>query len=219
MAHTRTPATPYYGLMAEFGSADELLTAARRVREAGYTKFDPMSPFPIHGMGEAIGFKERSVAKIVLLGGILGLLGGYSLEYYTQVIDWPMNIGGRPPHAWPMFVPPAFETTILLASISALVGMLALNGLPQPYHPLFNIPSFELASRSHFFLCIEARDPKFDLDDTRQFLEGLAPISIYVVPTGRVKPPRRGAGAKAYPAAAIVPAGNGPATTTNTTTA
>ena len=181
MAHAKAPATPYYGLMAEFSSADALLSAARRVREAGYTKFDPMSPFPIHGMGEAIGFKERSVAKIVLVGGILGLLGGYGLEYYTQVIDWPMNIGGRPPHAWPMFVPPAFETTILLASISALVGMLALNGLPQPYHPVFNAPRFSLASQDAFFLVIEADDPKFDAAETRRMLDSLQPREVVEV--------------------------------------
>ena len=181
MAHTTTPATPYYGLMAEFESADALLDAARRVREAGYTKFDPMSPFPIHGMGEAIGFKERSVSKIVLLGGLMGLVGGYSLEYWTSVVDYPLNIGGRPTHSWPMFVPPAFETTILLAAFAALIGMLALNGLPQPYHPVFNAPRFSLASQDSFFLVIEADDPKFDAAETRRMLESLQPREVVEV--------------------------------------
>jgi hypothetical protein len=181
MAHTTIPATPYYGLMAEFDSADALLDAARRVREAGYTKFDAMSPFPIHGMGEAIGFKERTVSKIVLLGGIIGLVGGYGLEYWTSVIDYPLNIGGRPLHSWPMFVPPAFETTILVAAISALIGMLALNGLPQPYHPVFNAPRFTLASQDSFFLVIEADDPTFDAADARRMLESLQPREVVEV--------------------------------------
>ena len=164
--------------MAEFPSADALLTAARRVRDAGYTKFDTFSPFPIHGMGEAIGFKEKSVAPIVLVGGIVGLLAGYGLEYWTSVIAYPLNIGGRPYHSWPMFVPPAFETTILFASISALVGMLALNGLPQPYHPVFNAPKFSMASQDSFFLVIEADDPKFDAGETRRMLDSLQPREV-----------------------------------------
>jgi len=181
MTHTRTPATPFYGLMAEFADSSALLSAARRVREAGYTKFDAFSPFPIHGLGEAIGFKERSVAKIVLVGGIIGLIAGYSLEYWTTVIAYPLNIGGRPLHSWPMFVPPAFETTILFAAIAAVVGMLALNGLPQPYHPVFNAPRFSMASQDSFFLVIEADDPKFDAEGTRQMLTSLQPREIVEV--------------------------------------
>ena len=181
MAHQTSAATPFYGLMAEFPSADALLAAASRVRDAGYTKFDTFSPFPIHGMGEAIGFKERSVSKIVLTGGIVGLLAGYSLEYWTSVIAYPLNIGGRPYHSWPMFVPPAFETTILFASISALVGMLALNGLPQPYHPVFNAPRFSRASQDGFFLVIEADDPKFDAAGARGFLSSLQPMEVVEV--------------------------------------
>jgi len=181
MAHHQAAAAPFYGLMAEFTTPDALLAAARRAREAGYTKFDAFSPFPIHGMGEAIGFKERSVAPIVLGGGIAGLIAGYGLEYWTSVIAYPMNIGGRPFHTWPMFVPPAFETTILFASIAALVGMLALNGLPQPYHPVFNAPRFSLASQESFFLVVEADDPKFDAEGTRQMLTSLQPREIVEV--------------------------------------
>lgn len=181
MAHQTPAAAPFYGLMAEFPSADALLTAARRVRDAGYTKFDTFSPFPIHGMGEAIGFKEKSVAPIVLVGGIVGLLAGYGLEYWTSVIAYPLNIGGRPYHSWPMFIPPAFETTILFASISALVGMLALNGLPQPYHPVFNAPKFSMASQDSFFLVIEAGDPKFDASETRRMLDALQPREVVEV--------------------------------------
>jgi hypothetical protein len=181
MAHTHQEATPFYGLMAEFTSPDALLAAARRVREAGYTKFDAFSPFPIHGLGEAIGFKEKSVAKIVLGGGITGLIAGYGLEYWASVIAYPMNIGGRPYHTWPMFVPPAFETTILFASFAALFGMLALNGLPQPYHPVFNAPRFSLASQESFFLVVEADDPKFDAEGTRHMLTSLQPREIVEV--------------------------------------
>ena len=180
MAHA-TPAASSYGLMAEFPDAESLLAAVRRVRDAGYTKFDAFSPFPIHGMPEAIGFKDRSVAPIVLGGGIVGLMVGYGLEYWTSVIAYPLNIGGRPYHSWPMFIPPAFETTILFASISALVGMLALNGLPQPYHPVFNAPRFSLASQESFFLVIESADPKFDGNTTRQMLTSLQPREVVEV--------------------------------------
>jgi hypothetical protein len=181
MAHDKPVATSY-GLMAEFPDAESLLAAVRRVRDAGYTKFDAFSPFPIHGMPEAIGFKDRSVAPIVLAGGIAGLVAGYGLQYWTSVIAYPINIGGRPYHSWPMFVPPAFETTILFASIAALVGMLALNGLPQPYHPVFNAPRFSLASQESFFLVVEADDPKFEADGTRRMLDSLQPREVVEVP-------------------------------------
>jgi len=181
MAHDR-PVSASYGLMAEFPDAESLLAATRRVRDAGYTKFDAFSPFPIHGMPEAIGFKDRSVAPIVLAGGITGLVAGYGLQYWTSVIAYPINIGGRPYHSWPMFIPPAFETTILFASIAALVGMLALNGLPMPYHPVFNAPRFLLASQESFFLVVEADDPKFEADGTRRMLDSLHPREVVEVP-------------------------------------
>ncbi len=181
MAHAQTTATPFYGLMAEFANPDALLAAARRVRDAGYTKFEAYSPFPIHGLGEAVGFKERSVSKIVLTGGIVGLIAGYGLEYWTSVISYPMNIGGRPQHSWPIFVPPAFETTILFAAIAAVVGMLALNGLPQPYHPVFNAPRFSMASQDSFFLVIEADDPKFEAAEARRLLDSLQPREVVEV--------------------------------------
>jgi hypothetical protein len=180
MAHAKTE-TPFYGLMAEFDSAQALIDAADKVRRAGYTKADAYSPFPIHGLAEALGFHERHVAPVVLCAGITGALAGYSLEYWTQVIDWPMNIGGRPFHAWVSFIPPAFETTILFAAFSAVIGMLAMNGLPQPYHPVFNVPRFERASQDGFFLAIEATDPKFDADATKQFLSSLHPREVVQV--------------------------------------
>lgn len=178
MAHD-TPTTPVrYGLMAEFDSADELLAAAKAVGKAGYTKTDAFSPFPIHGLAEAIGFREKIVPKIILAGGIAGLLGGAGLEYWSQVIAYPENIAGRPTWAWGAYIPPAFETTILIASFSAVIGMLALNGLPQPYHPVFNAPRFNRASQDKFFLVIEAADPKFNLDSTRAFLTSLHPREV-----------------------------------------
>ena len=185
MSHTAAgPATPYYGLMAEFDTADALLNAATKVRDAGFTKIDAYSPFPIHGMGEAIGFraKDNKVAPLVLAGGITGLLAGAGLEYWTSVIAYPMNIGGRPYNSWPMYVPPAFETTILFAAFAAVFGMIAMNGLPQPYHPVFNAPSFHLASQDKFFLVVEADDPKFDAQGTRQLLSSLEAKEVVEVP-------------------------------------
>jgi hypothetical protein len=173
MAHAAVTDAPFYGLLAEFDSAQSLLDAASKVRSAGYTRTDAFSPFPIHGLAETLGFKERWVSKIVLAAGITGLLAGWGLEYWTQVIDFPMNIGGRPYNPWVAFIPPAFETTILFASLSAVIGMIVLNGLPQPYHPVFNVPSFVRASQDKFFLAIEAADPKFDAQATRLFLSGL----------------------------------------------
>jgi Protein of unknown function (DUF3341) len=181
MAHAKTDTTPFYGLMAEFDSAQALMDAAHKVRAAGYTKADAYSPFPIHGLAEALGYREKKVARIVLIGGITGALAGYGLEYWSSVIAYPLNIGGRPFHSWVSFIPPAFETTILFAAFSAVIGMLALNGLPQPYHPVFNVERFAQASQDKFFLAIEASDPKFDADATRQFLSSLHPHEVVQV--------------------------------------
>jgi hypothetical protein len=180
MAHA--PAAPaFYGLMAEFETADALVAAATKMREAGYTKTDAYSPFPVHGLAEAIGFREWKIAPIILVGGLTGLAAGWGLEYWTSVIAWPQNIGGRPFYSWVSFIPPAFETTILFAAFSAVIGMLALNGLPQPYHPVFNAPRFALASQDRFFLAIEAADPKFNAAETRAFLMSLHPREVVTV--------------------------------------
>ena len=165
--------TPLYGLLAEFHSPHEVVEAAKRVKEAGYRHVDGYSPYPIEELCEALDLHRSALPKLVLLGGILGLLAGWGLEYWASVIEYPMNIGGRPVNSWPAFIVPAFETTILFAAGTAVFGMLALNGLPQPYHPVFNVPEFALASRDHFFIAIESRDPKFDREGTKKFLKGL----------------------------------------------
>ena len=170
-----------YGLLAEFDSPAALLAAAERVRTEGYTRTDAFSPFPIHGLAEAIGFHENKVAPLILGGGIAGLLGGFGLQYYGQVIAYPMNIGGRPEYSWVAWIPAMFETTILFAAFAAVFGMLGLNGLPQPYHPVFNAARFSRASQDGFFLAIEAADPKFDLDGTRAFLTGLGAREVVTV--------------------------------------
>ena len=180
MAHAPAP-QGIYGLLAEFDGPQALLDAAHRVRAAGYTKTDAYSPFPIHGLAEALGFRERAVAPIVFVGGLTGALAGYGLEYWTQVIAYPMNIGGRPYHSWVSFIPPAFETTILFGAFAAVLGMLALNGLPHPYHPVFNAERFHLATREAFFLGIEATDPLYDAEKTRAFLAGLQAREVVAV--------------------------------------
>ena len=176
-----TPTTSLYGLMAEFASPTDLVEAARKVRDAGYTKTDAFSPFPIHGLDDAIGFKEHILPKLILGGGVTGCLGGFGLQYWSQVIAYPMNIGGRPTFSWVSWIPPMFEMTILFAASAAVFGMLAMNGLPQPYHPVFNAPRFHLASQEGFFLVIEACDPKFDADKTKAFLAGLHPSDVVAV--------------------------------------
>jgi len=164
--------------MAEFHEPTEVVAAARAVRAEGYRKVDAYSPFPIEELNEALGFHRSWLPPLVLMGGIAGAVGGYALQYWASVIEYPMNIGGKPYHSWPAFIPPTFETTILLAALTAVLGMLALNGLPEPYHPVFNVPSFALASRDRFFLCIESSDPRFDIERTRQFLMGLHPTAV-----------------------------------------
>jgi len=167
-----------YGLLAEFDTPTQLLTAVRKARADGYRVMDAYSPFPIEELAEALHFHDRRLSLIVLIGGITGAVGGYLLEYWTSVIDYPINVGGRPLHSWPAFIPVTFETTVLCAAIFAVLGMLALNGLPMPYHPVFNVPRFALATRDQFFLCIEAIDPQFDRDITWRFLKRLDPLSI-----------------------------------------
>jgi hypothetical protein len=167
-----------YGLMAEFTEADEVLAAAQRCREAGYRRMDAFTPFPIEGLAEAVGQSRTRVPLIVLLCGIIGGAGGYFMQWYATVIDYPLNIGGRPFHSWPSYIPITFELTILCASIGGLIGMILLNRLPQPYHPAFNAPDFNRASQDRFFLCIEATDPKFDLSATKNFLLTLHPERV-----------------------------------------
>jgi len=167
-----------YGLLAEFETPDALVRAAEKARLAGYRQMDAYSPIPIEELSDALGLNRTRLPKLVFLGGVLGGLGGYGLEYWTQAIAYPMNIGGRPFHSWPHFIPVTFETTVLGAALTAFVGMWALNKLPQPYHPVFNVPEFVRASTDRFFLCIEAVDPRFELEGTRRFLEGLHPVGV-----------------------------------------
>jgi hypothetical protein len=178
----RPPLQPrLYGLMAEFEDPNALVAAAHRAHHEGYRRMDGYSPFPIEELNEALGFHDRKLPLIVLIGGLIGCIGGYAFQYWVSVIAYPLDVGGRPLHSWPAFIPVTFETTVLAAALSAVLGMLALNGLPQPFHPVFNVPRFALASRNRFFLCIEARDPKFDIDATKRFMESLGAREVTVV--------------------------------------
>jgi hypothetical protein len=172
---------PIYGLMAEFETPDALLNATRRAFQAGFRKMDAYSPFPIEGLAEALGSPGTRVPLIVLIGGLIGCIGGFYLQYWIAKIDYPIIIGGRPLNSWPSFIPVTFELTVLIAALFAFFGLLALNGLPMPYHPVFNVEQFQLASRNRFFLCIQADDPNFHPVETRRFLDGVAPGAVYEV--------------------------------------
>ena len=167
-----------FGLMAEFETPEDLLAAAKQTFAAGYRKIDAYSPMAIHGLGDAIGFPRTKLPWLVFAFGILGGISGYALCYWVSVIDYPLNIGGKPLHSGPMFIPVTFELTILFAALSSAFGMFIANGLPQPYHPVFNVPNFARASQDRFFLSIETDDPQFDLDKTRDFLNGLNPHEV-----------------------------------------
>lgn len=167
-----------YGVMAEFDSPTELVAAARRTYEAGYRRINGYSPFPIEELSEAIGFHHTRLPLIVLIGGLLGGLGGFFMQYWMEVIDYPLNVGGKPLNSWPAFIPITFECTILAAALAAVFGMLALNKLPQPYHPVFNAPNFAMATRDRFFLVIESKDEKFDHDQVVSFMQGLGPKDV-----------------------------------------
>ncbi|MCA1638977.1 MAG: DUF3341 domain-containing protein [Acidobacteria bacterium] len=170
-----------YGLLAEFDTPTQLVEAARKVRDAGYKKTDAFSPFPLHEIDEALGIKRSILPFLVLGGGIIGLLTGLGLQYFVHVYDYPIIVGGRPFFSLPSFIPPSYELTILLAAFTPVLGMLALNGLPQPYHPVFNVPRFALASREKFFLLIETKDAKFDYDETRNFMQNLNAQEVFDV--------------------------------------
>ncbi|MDQ3907178.1 MAG: DUF3341 domain-containing protein [Acidobacteriota bacterium] len=170
-----------YGLMAEFGGPQELLDAARRAREAGYRCMEAYTPFPVEEISEVIGARRLWIPLIVLVGGICGGLGGFFMEYYASALHYPLNIGGRPLWSWPAWIPITFELTVLVAALSGALGMLAINGLPQPYHPVFNVERFKLATQNRFFLCVESADPKFDREATRDFLAGLRPREVFDV--------------------------------------
>jgi hypothetical protein len=162
-----------YGVMAEFNSPTELVAAAHRTYEAGYRRINGYSPYPIEELSDAIGFTRTSLPLIVLIGGILGGLGGFFMQYWMEVVDYPLNVGGKPYNSWPAFIPITFECTVLVAAFAAVLGMLALNKLPQPYHPVFNAPNFALATRDRFFLVIEASDLRFKHDEVVRFMKGL----------------------------------------------
>ena len=175
------PRPQFYGLLAEFDRPEQLISAAGRAREAGFRRMDAYSPFPVEGLADALGRRKTFVPLITLIGGITGGSLGFALQYWVATSAYPLNIGGRPFNSWPSFIPITYELTILFAAFTAVLAMFALNGLPQPYHPVFNVPRFALATRDRFFLCIEARDPKFDMATTNQFLESLQPHGVYEV--------------------------------------
>src|SRR6266568_7651909 len=162
-----------YGVMAQFDNPTDLVAAARETYAAGYRSINGYSPFPIEELSDAIGFRRTLLPLIVLVGGIIGALAGFFMQYWMEVIDYPINVGGKPFNSWPAFIPITFECTVLAAAFAAVLGMLALNKLPQPYHPVFNAPNFALATRDSFFLVIESKDPKFDHNEAIRFLKSL----------------------------------------------
>ncbi len=182
MSHQLNSLPGLHGAMIEFDSPEELITACNRAYAAGFRKMDAYAPLPVEGLAEAIGYKRNKVAFFVLIGGICGAIGGFTLLEWIAGIAYPHNVGGRPLNSWPSFIPITFECMILLAALTALVSMLAMNGLPKPYHPVFNVPAFGRASVDKFFLCIESSDPKFRAEETVSFLEGLGGREVSLVP-------------------------------------
>ncbi len=176
------PRTPIHGLLAEFATPDEILRATRRARAAGYTRMDAYTPYPVEGVADELGLRRTRIPFVVLMAGLIGAAAGFFMQYHTMAVDYPFNVGGRPTNSWPVFIPITFEVMVLVSGFAALFGMLLLNGLPQPYHPVFNVPRFVEANADRFFLCIEAEDPKFDREGVRQFLSGLGASEVLEVP-------------------------------------
>lgn len=181
MKAAKHPTGPY-GIIAEFETPEDVVEATRHAYEQGYRMMEAYTPFPVHGLPEALGFKHNKIPAVVLIGGVLGGLSGFFMQYYSAVISYPIIVGGRPFNSWPAFIPITFEMTVLCAALAAVFGMLGLNGLPRPHHPVFNAPNFALASRDRFFLCIQARDPLFEMEAVRQVLQEHHPIAVNEVP-------------------------------------
>ena len=167
-----------YGVVAEFDTPEAVIDAANRAREAGYKKMDAYTPFPVNGLDEALGMSNTRLGWFVLFMGITGGLAAFAMQYYVNAIFYPLNIGGKPLNSWPNFIVITFECTILFSAFTAGLFMLARNGLPQPYHPIFNTPNFATATRDHFFLCIEATDEQFDAAEVGEFLRTLEPLRV-----------------------------------------
>jgi hypothetical protein len=180
--HVEAATNPTHGLMAEFDSAQAVVDAARKTVGAGYSQVEAYTPVPIEELNDIIHKKRSKLSSLVLVGGLTGMATGFGLQYWASVLEYPLNVGGRPFASWTAFVVPSYELTILFAALTAAGGMIALNGLPQPYHPVFNAPRFSMASSDKFFLVVESADAKFDGDKTRQFLEGLGAKGVYDVP-------------------------------------
>ncbi len=176
-----TPKSPVFGVIAEFSGSEQLIDAIRSARGAGYTKMEAYTPLPLHEVTEAIGYKNH-LPKLVLAGGIVGAIVGFALQYWVSVIEYPINVGGRPLNSWPSFIVITFEVTILFAALTAVLGMLALNGLPRPHHPVFSVEGFELASRNRFFLMLLHYDPRFDHEEARRLLEDTETLGVQEVP-------------------------------------
>ncbi len=174
----RRHAPPLYGVMAEFENPTDLVAAAQRVYSLGYRRINGYSPYPIEELSEAIGFTKTSLPLIVFIGGLIGGLSGFFMQYWIEVIDYPINVGGKPTNSWPAFIPITFEMTVLFAAFSAVLGMLILNKLPQPYHPVFNLPNFALATRDRFFLAVEANDAKFNHAEVVDLLKSLNAVAV-----------------------------------------
>jgi len=173
---------PIYGLVAEYSQPADVVAAARAAREQGYTRLDGYSPYPLEELAEALRIHRTGMPLVMLIGGIVGCIGGFLMQYYAACIGYPVNVGGRPLNSWPAFIPVTFELTVLVSALAGVFGLLGLCGLPTPYHPLFHVPQFARATQDHFFLCIERRDPRFDLDRTREFLRGTGALTVEEVP-------------------------------------
>jgi hypothetical protein len=176
------PRTPIYGLLVECATPEEILAITRQAREAGYTRMDAFTPYPVEGLATELGLPRTRVPFVVLVAGLVGAATGFFMQYWSMAVDYPFNSGGRPPNSWPAYIPITFEVMVLVASFAAILGMLFLSGLPQPHHALFNVPRFVQGSQECFFLCIEATDPRFNLEETKRFLAGLQTKEVMEVP-------------------------------------
>lgn len=180
--HDHDDAPKTYGVLAEFDHADKLVDAVKKAKAAGYSKMDGFSPIPVSEVADELGYKKSEIGPVMFIGGLVGAFCGFGMEYFLNGVDYPLNVAGRPYFSWPMFIPVGYELMILTAALSGVFGLFALCGLPQPYHPLFNVPQFDRCSSDRFFLCIEAKDPKFELHAVKDFMQSLQPLSVAEVP-------------------------------------